>query len=281
MTLQIIDYFSRKTRTNIITTAIVMVLLLGVLDYLTGYELSFSIFYLLPVLFAGWFAGRGTAVSISLMSAISWLCAELLAGKTYSHYSIPAWNSIMRLLFFLLFAYLLTVVRMLLEKEKELARIDPLTGAANLRHFTELTNRELKRSTRFKRPITLAYMDIDNFKQINDIHGHSTGDSLLSVIASTIRKNIRATDVIARLGGDEFAILMPETRNEQAKSAIEKLQKSIHTAMAEHSWPVTMSVGVATCNNPPCTVDEFIKMADNLMYAAKNSGKNMIKYVAI
>ncbi len=279
--MQVIDYFSRKTRTNIITTAIMMVIMLGVLDYLTGYEFSFSIFYLLPVLFAGWFAGKLPAAVVSFLSSTSWLCAELLAGKTYSHFAILAWNSIMLLLFFLLFAYLLDAIHTLLEKEKGLARIDPLTGAANLRHFTELTNRELKRSVRFKRPITLTYMDIDNFKQINDAHGHSTGDRLLSVMASTIRKNVRATDIIARLGGDEFAILMPETRSEQARSAIEKLQKSIHDALAEHGWPVTMSIGVATCNNPPCTVDEFIKMADNLMYAAKNSGKNMIKYVVI
>jgi diguanylate cyclase (GGDEF)-like protein len=121
-------------------------------------------------------------------------------------------------------------------------------------------------------------MDIDNFKQINDGLGHSTGNALLHLVAETIRKNVRAVDIIARLGGDEFAILMPETGYEQSGIVINKVQKYLLDAVEERGWPVTFSFGVVTCNNPLCKVDELIKAADNLMYSVKNSGKNMTRH---
>ena len=279
--MRILNYLSTKSKTELIVWAVFLVIIVGALDYWTGYEIAFSIFYLLPVSFAAWLAGRTPAIYISILSAGTWLMADLSAGHTYGHYSIPVWNSIARLCVFLLIAYFLTFINKLLMDEKELARHDPLTGAANHRSFTELTSRELKRALRFKRPLSIAYMDIDNFKKINDTFGHSAGDSLLAVLADTIKKNTRTMDITARLGGDEFAIVMPETRAEQAKAATSKLQNIILEAMQKHDWAVTMSIGVVTCSIPPCSVDELIKMADNLMYSAKNSGKNSIKYVVV
>lgn len=277
----ILEYFSRKSRTEITALGILLAIIMGFLDYLTGYEVAFSFFYLVPVFFVAWFAGIWLALLISILSAAAWLLADILAGHTYSSPLIPFWNFLMRLSFFLLTSYFATVISTLLEREKELARLDALTGVSNRRYFTEMTNRELRRAQRYRRPITLAYMDIDNFKEINDRSGHSTGDALLGVFSETIKKNIRITDLIARLGGDEFAILMPETRAEHAKAAMSKVQKVILESMQKHGWPVTVSVGVVTCNNAPSSVDELIKMADNLMYSAKNDGKNMIKYVVL
>ncbi len=276
--MDIMKYFGRQPKSFLMILAVCLCIALGVIDHFTGYELSFSIFYLLPVFLVAWFVGRRPAIFISILSAVIWLLADLTAGQTYSHYAIPLWNSITRLGFFLMAAYFLTAIKKLLDHVTELSRRDPLTGIANGRYFSELAANEINRASRFNRPLTLTYMDIDNFKQINDSLGHSTGDDLLHLVAETIRKNVRSIDIIARLGGDEFAILLPETGYEQSGIVIEKIQQQLLDAVRQKRWPVTFSFGAVTCNKPLCKVDEFIKAADNLMYSVKNSGKNMIRH---
>jgi predicted signal transduction protein with EAL and GGDEF domain len=210
MLMTISEYLSKKPKPFLTVLGVLLVLFIGYIDYFTGYEISFSIFYVFPIVLIAWFAGRLYAVFISILSAAIWLSADLLSGHSYSHYTIPLWNSIMRLGFFLTFTYLLTTIKRLLEHKTDLSQKDSLTGVANGRYFTELANIEINRPVRFNHPLTIAYIDIDNFKQVNDVSGHSTGDRLLNSVAETIKKNIRSIDIVARLGGDEFSILMPE-----------------------------------------------------------------------
>jgi diguanylate cyclase (GGDEF)-like protein len=121
-------------------------------------------------------------------------------------------------------------------------------------------------------------IDLDNFKIVNDCFGHSTGDILLRLVAHTIQQNIRVTDTVARLGGDEFAILLPETGRNVAEAILQKVQKINLEIMRRHGWPVTLSIGVVTFTSPPSTVDETLRISDQLMYSAKNNGKNSIQY---
>ncbi|MDY6844311.1 MAG: GGDEF domain-containing protein, partial [Thermodesulfobacteriota bacterium] len=165
--------------------------------------------------------------------------------------------------------------------EKEVARTDYLTGIANRRFFFKLTNIEIKRSRRYKTPFTFVYLDLDNFKTINDCLGHHTGDTLLRTVAHTIKKNIRSTDFAARLGGDEFAILLTGTEATSAHVVIQKLQSELLHVMRQNKWPVTFSIGILTLNGASTTIDEVMKKADILMYSAKQNGKNMIKKEAI
>lgn len=109
-------------------------------------------------------------------------------------------------------------------KEQELARIDPLTHVSNRRAFYELAEIEIVRARRNGCPLSVAYMDVDNFKFVNDDLGHATGDLVLVTIASTLRSELRASDIVARLGGDEFAILLPETDAESAQAVLDKLR---------------------------------------------------------
>ena len=165
-----------------------------------------------------------------------------------------------------------------LEQAKELARMDSLTGVANIRTFNEIAAYEVNRCRRYKHPISIAYLDVDNFKHINDTFGHSTGNTLLSIVANIIYNNIRVTDIVSRLGGDEFSILCTETGPEQAKAVIYKVQKLLFDAMQKNGWPVTFSIGLVTYINPPNTMEEMIKAADELMYSAKRNGKNQLKF---
>ena len=253
-----------------------LVLLMGVLDYLTGYALSFSIFYLLPVMMVSWFVTRRDAFMFSGISAAVWFAADIISGHPYSHVAIPFWNAAVRLGFFLIVAFTITVIKDMLEKEKILARIDFLTGISNNRHFLEMMAGEMNRTGRFGHPFSIAYIDIDNFKQVNDTLGHTAGDKLLCEVATSIKSNIRLIDTVARLGGDEFAVLMPVTGSQNAVTGMTKILISLRNMVGENKWPVTFSIGVVTCYDV-CDLDTLLKQADDLMYSVKASGKNRIE----
>ena len=161
-----------------------------------------------------------------------------------------------------------------LENEKELARLDSLTGLANRRAFYEVLEMEQKRARRYELPLTVAYLDVDNFKKINDSSGHALGDSVLAVVAQTIKNNIRSSDTVARLGGDEFAVLLPETEAAAAETALRKVQDKLQVQMRERGWTISFSIGVASFLCPPDSLDDIIRTADEVMYAVKASGKN-------
>ncbi len=161
-----------------------------------------------------------------------------------------------------------------LETEKNLSRIDFLTGIPNRRSFYQALTTESKRARRYQRPTTVAYLDVDNFKNVNDQLGHAIGDELLKTIGKGLESTLRETDTAARLGGDEFAILLPETDAESASVVMGKVQTCLDSAMQQRSWPVSFSVGVVTFTTPPASTDEMVKRADELMYEVKRSGKS-------
>jgi diguanylate cyclase (GGDEF)-like protein len=271
------EYIYKIPKKTIPVFCILLIILLGLIDVITGYEVSFSIFYLLPVMIVSWYSQKYFAVILSILSALTWLMADLHAGHIYPYFMIPVWNAMMRLGFFLIVSFALLTIRNLLEKEQSFARVDFLTGVMNSRAFSEMAKTEIDRTNRFKRPLTIAYVDIDNFKEINDTFGHNIGDKLLQSMARTIKEIIRTIDIIARLGGDEFAILFPETNEENAKAAISKVQKHLLHVAQKNNWAITFSIGVITCYSS-CELDELIKEADDLMYSAKASGKNRVAY---
>lgn len=251
-------------------------LALGFLDYLTGYELSFSVFYLLPISVAAWYLGLKAGILFSWASATIWQVSNYFAGEVFSSPAVPYWNVITRLGFFIIVTFLLTRLRKVLEHERSQARVDFLTGVLNSRAFDQIAAAEIQRSARYDHPMTLAYLDLDNFKAINDNFGHSSGDMLLKNVAGTISENLRLTDHIARLGGDEFAILMPETGAEAALNVVTRVQSLIEEQMQKNHWPVTASIGMVTCLKPPLSTDKLIQMADEQMYLCKKNDKDCI-----
>jgi diguanylate cyclase (GGDEF)-like protein len=248
----------------------------GIVDYITGYELAFSLFYVIPISFVTWFTNRRLGLVTSLISALVWFSADM--GHPYSSLFIPIWNTIIRLVFFVLITWLLSSLKNSIEHQRELALKDYLTGAVNSRFFDELAQIEINRLQRYEHPFTLAYIDIDDFKYVNDQFGHSAGDEVLRTVVSSIRKQLRKTDVIARLGGDEFVLLLPETNQESAHFVLSKTQGDLLEEMRQNNCPITFSIGVVTCSRAPQTPNELVKIADELMYSVKRAGKNAIKY---
>ena len=276
--MQAIEFLKRQSKARIVSAGVVLVLLLWVIDYVTGPDFSFVVFYLIPVFLVTWFAGKEGGILISLMSGGAWFAADWLTANAEMNPAIPYLNFVTKLGFFLVVNITVSTLKVSLEREHDLARTDYLTRVANSRYFAEIAAQEIKRAGRYQHPFTVAYLDIDDFKQVNDEWGHSTGNELLSVVAATIQENIRSTDTVARLGGDEFAMLLPETSYDAAEVVMQKVHQSLRAAMARNAWPVTFSIGVVTFITPPDTVDGMIKVADGLMYTVKHGGKNRIQH---
>ncbi len=280
--MKLMEWLARQSKPLIFTAGLVLLGVLGFIDYVTRPDLSFIVFYLVPIALVAWFVGSGAGILISVAGGMAWFFVDILSRSTsYAHPVIPYWNVAVKLAFFLVVNTLLWQLKKSLEREKELARTDHLTGAANVRFYAELAAREIDRASRYHHPFTVAYMDVDNFKAVNDKLGHSAGDKLLSLIADTMRDGIRSTDVAARLGGDEFALLMPETGQESAALVIRKVHKRLTATMREQGWPVTFSIGVVTFLTPPESVDEMLRTADSMMYFVKSAGKNMVKHKVV
>lgn len=159
----------------------------------------------------------------------------------------------------------------------QLAFRDPLTGIFNRRYFDNQMQLELKRIERFPAPISIAFIDIDRFKLVNDTYGHSIGDLVLQAMAHTLQENVRSTDLVARFGGEEFVIIFPNTTARQAAELIQgilnKIRRSPITEHEGQAYNITFSAGIAQWQ--PCSdVQKWIKSADDTMYKAKEQGRN-------
>jgi diguanylate cyclase (GGDEF)-like protein len=242
---------------------------LTLLRFKSSPGLSFAVLYLVPISFFTWFIGIRSAITTAVASVFVLLSFDLSHG-TRAH---PYWDTLMNLGMFIFIVFILSEVRALYERERGLSRTDVLTGLLNRRAFLEALERESARHRRFPRPLTLAYLDVDNFKGINDAQGHGAGDKLLMAAAQVMTSSVRDVDSVGRLGGDEFAILMPETDADASKVAMTKVHAKLRDATAD-TWPVTFSIGVVTFEKVPDTAEEMIRLADELMYSVKQSGKN-------
>ncbi len=275
----VIDWLERQPKGAVIATALFLALLLGAVDALTGFEISFAFFYLLPVSLAAWAAGRRAGVLMAAVCALVWLMADQVAGQAVSQPAVAFWNAIARFGVFLVVAILLAEFRKLLVLERQLARSDQLTGLLNRRAFFEVVQAELERARRFSHPVTLLYLDIDNFKSFNDALGHEAGDQLLERVAAAIRTSLRTVDSAARLGGDEFGILLPETDERMAQAVGARLRTALHASGPRDAPVLSASIGAVSCRVLPDSVEALVAAADSLMYQVKRSSKDDVRYM--
>lgn len=255
-----------------------LVLALGVVDYATGYEASFSYFYLLPVCLSAWFGGASQTALIAAGSALTWQFANDLAGEPHSSVWIALWNDLLQLLFFLTVGLMLRRIRTLLHREKRRSRSDWLTGLLNRRAFQEVFERELARLGRNGTSLLIGYVDLDHFKKVNDSRGHAEGDRVLQAVAGELKDVLRRSDVVARVGGDEFAFLLPDTPLRHIAPVADKLLKALQTVSAKNDWPVGASIGVLEIQTGAIpSLEEALSAADGLMYEAKLQGRGRVR----
>jgi len=258
-----------------VVNGVILFCVIAYLDYITGAHISLSLFYLLPIFTFAWGIKGNAGVYAAIFSAALWLWIDLMNPDEDVTLILSLWNGIVRLGFFLLPVYMLKN----LEKEIAYARTDYLTNAINSRYFRYLLENEIERSARYHHPFSIAFIDLDDFKIINDTFGHTFGDDILKSIVNAIKNNLRKTDIIARMGGDEFAVLLPETNVSSVKNTMIHMKESLLTQMHDEKWHVTFSIGVLTVTGENLTLDEVLRNVDRAMYIVKNNGKNDIKYV--
>lgn len=276
-----VQTFSSRGPAVTILFCFVSLLFLGWLDIITG-DYSLIVFYLIPVSLAAWFIGKWSGLLLCLMALVVRVIIDAgLSPSFISNSVLHYWNQLIDFIFLLIMSLLFSALKKNLENEKELARRDPLTDTLNRRSFFDLAQHEINRSHRYDLPLTVAYIDLDNFKDVNDRLGHHTGDDLLITVVATIRSHIRGSDILARFGGDEFVILLPDTPGDAALTFLNKLHDHLDLAMARNGWPVSFSIGAATYRTVPDTVDEVISHADELMYSVKHGGKNRLLHKEI
>jgi len=265
-----------------ILAALGMIVCVGVADYLSGTDTSMILFYLAPIGFGTWYVSLRGGVFLAVAAAAVSVGADALhragVGEGDLPFALLAWNGVVQAGTSIALVLVLAALHARLEGEELLARTDALTQIANRRAFFEIASLEIERTRRNGRPLTLAYVDCDDFKDVNDGRGHAEGDALLVTVAGTLRAGTRSIDAVARLGGDEFGLLLPETDAAEAAALLARLRTTLLAAMAGGGWKVGFSIGVATFLAPPASVDDMMARADELMYAAKREEKGSVRH---
>jgi diguanylate cyclase (GGDEF)-like protein len=239
-------------------------------------QLPFSMLYLVPSMMVTWFGGMRSGIKTSVASSLISLLAYLVTNRFYFGLSASYWASTVKLGFFLIVVPMLWVLKSSLEHQQQFGRTDFLTGVPNRRSFIEAAKSEISRAQRYGHPFTVIYIDLNNFKMINDRFGHATGDKLLRLLAQGIQEKIRETDLLARLGGDEFGILLPQTDSQVAELVVQRLQGVSVPLVQEKGWAMSFSMGVVTFLESPASAEEMLSFADKIVYSAKRDGKTGI-----
>ena len=253
---------------------LIFIVMLGIIDLLTGYEYSFSVFYLTPIAIASWYDNFKITMLTIVLAGVTWFIADSTAGHHYSNPIIPFWNALVRLGFFTIVAYLLSHVHKNWLAMKNLAMKDELTGLDNRRAF-DIEYRILRKlNYRKQSSITIGIIDLDGFKQVNDTYGHQRGDEVLVKFSQLLKQASRNTDVVACLGGDEFAIILLDTDEEHVKQHDERLRELFNASGLKQKYGVDFSMGLAILSELPENLEDATKTADQLMYQSKSLGKS-------
>ena len=208
MVVEMIASIERIFMSNQVIRCIVLfltVLILGFIDYSTGYEYSFSVFYLIPVSLAAWYASRFLTIMMIVASAVTWIFADFIAGHNYSSDWIPLWNACVRIGFFSIVAFLLFKVRSHLKEMTNMAMKDSLTSLNNTHAFD--LKYQLLRTMRVKKKnqCAVGIVDLDGFKAVNDNFGHSKGDEVLVQFTQILTDATRSNDkVLVLINGINF-----------------------------------------------------------------------------
>jgi len=271
------SYIPNQDRRRWLMLGVISLLLIAGTDNATGFKLHLVILYALPMLMITWAAGGWVGALIAVAACATWAIVDSSAGRFIDNPKMYylEWGACLAGL--LLLVYGLTRLRAMLEEAHFQSRKDMLTGLVNKGGFYQIVGAEMEVCRRYRRTLSIAYIDCDNFKLVNDKYGHHVGDELLRVISKTMQRKLRSSDLPGRLGGDEFAVMLPETSAEACRMVVEMLQQRLLQEMAEHHWPVTFSIGIATFTRMPASIEEMIRQADKLMYAVKFTSKGAIK----
>lgn len=262
------DALSRRRTGFIVTVLLVVVVLqIGYVDYASGPEIGFSLFYLAPVVAAAWYIGRRAAVFIALTAALCWFTADYLIRVSLG---LSLWNGLTRLVIYTAQGWLVGTLREDRRREARLARTDAVTELPNSRSFYEA----LEAAGAERGTISAMFIDLDNFKRVNDRFGHAAGDAVLRRVALAMRKAVRDTDLVARIGGDEFGVLLRDIdENASAAIAVRIIDGIRAIARDYEGTAFGASIGIAIPRGGQVAPADLVRIADEALYEAKQVQK--------
>ncbi len=280
MLRSLLEFLRTARPGSIVVLSLFGLLLVSWVDYRSGPSIEMSVFYLPSIAAVAWYLGWRQGLAMALLSTCASVATDW-ASALHPDTQILLANGGARLLFFLFSAGMISLVARQNFRFLSMAREDPLTGIPNRRAFFEALDRALEWSRRHDTPLVLAYLDVDDFKQINDgPGGHAEGDAVLVSVASALREGTRKVDMVGRLGGDEFALLLPGTDLGQAERVIEHVMGLVRDRLRREvdSQGVTLSVGVVAFAVAPASVDTAVALTDACMYQVKQQGKKRVAF---
>lgn len=249
---------------------------LMVADRFLGECNSIQITYMLPIIMLSGYVTRVQSIIIGIIVAAFWGGLRLdfveSSFNSLTIFSVVVGASVIIILFIVIH------VKEKLESESKNADTDELTGISNRRYFNEILGVEFARGQRLFQAFTVAYIDLDNFKMLNDKQGHGEGDIALKIIANILSDNSRNHDISARIGGDEFVMFMPGFSGQEVKPRFTDIHNKLNLVVEQHQWPISFSIGVVTFNKLPGSLEEISKITDETMYQVKKTTKSAIKF---
>lgn len=267
---RIFKFWGWMTRTQPLLVAALLTGVVAILDNVTGTELRLFPLYFIPLsLIAG---SRSTKFSVATAMGLTGVWA--LSNYNPAELGIYLGNIGSQLVAFVLVALLVSGHKVRADIQRQLASTDALTGLLNSRAFFEAANREIAIQRRRHYPITMAYLDVDDFKQVNAHLGHVGADKVLRDTARAMQESLRQTDFIGRVGGDEFVILLPDTAAGPASATLERLRQAVLQANQERRMKITVSVGAVVFEKPAKSVNAMMELSDQLMYDVKGKHKD-------
>ena len=282
--LHYVHFYRLENRTKLMCENWVMIVFITWVVWFTGQIHSPLLnLYLLPVIASALIFGR-LATAIKLGAIIACFMYFAYDPKSKTLLTMPFWGELLAISApMILVAYITTMlsadIRYAVDKIKQVSDTDELTGSYNMRAFSSMLQRAFKQSVRYGHTLSVVMIDSDNLKQINDTHGHESGNRLLQHLVRCIREQLRGSDVMARFGGDEFIVLLPETNSKGAMEMAERIRKAVELSRFDvrtGDTTSTVSLGVASYPEDGGNLDVILDKADKAMYRAKHRGRNRV-----
>lgn len=276
MSLNILWQPNPKQKWLLTASCIALIDLIARLHYVTGFAYEFNSFYVLPLLASAWWLDTFTCVSTTLFCLADWAYTDIRLEGKQSELLPLVCNTTTRAMTISCVIVLIKRLRRALQQEWDNSHHDQLSGLWNRRYFLELGATVLTVAKRHDLPVTMAFMDLDRFKEVNDTLGHAVGDDLLRTVSAVMQDHFRSEDILTRLGGDEFAVIMPGLTAKDAAMRLEALREKIRAAMGQRRWPVTLSIGAASFAEATGGLEAMLRAADAAMYEAKAAGRDCL-----